>query len=142
MQRGALKIEMKRNLRQMGRSSLKKLRFAPDEFKELEWEDASEFRWKGNLYDVVEKTDSSGFSLISCIADEKETALLDGLMKANENAHHQGRSIIQLITKIFTRTEITPAAQPVICQNPDWNLFDLKFCSRYQSQPSQPPEYC
>jgi hypothetical protein len=141
LQRAAVKMEMKKNISALDRSAVKIFRFLPEEFKVLQWEDECEFKWKGTWYDVVDITDSNGVKSVSCIADEKETALLNSLMKADENAHHKGITIIKLITQDFIWPQAAISIIPVINKT-DFNIFELKFRSQYKRQPSQPPEFC
>jgi hypothetical protein len=142
LQRAALKKEMKRNIRAIDRSALVQLSFTPTVYSQLKWEDNSEFEWKGTWYDVVEQNDSDGMKLVLCIADGKETALLDALMKANENASHKGIVILKMITQDFTGPECI--TQDLALQNvkTDYDLFKLNFQSRFRKEPSQPPENC
>ena len=48
------------------------LMFTKAEVKELEWEEESEFCFKGDMYDVVEKTEKDNHVIIRCIPDKKE----------------------------------------------------------------------
>lgn len=133
---------MKRNIRTTDRAALLQIGFTPAAYSQLHWEDDSEFEWKGTWYDVVEQRDSNGVKLVICIADEKETALLDSLMMANENASHKGIVIVKMITQDLAVPETITSVLTLQNIKTDYNHFQLNFQSRFRTEPSQPPENC
>lgn len=71
-----------------------------EESKQLYWEDENEFRYKGEMYDVIEKKTEGNKVLIRCVSDKKETTLLNEYQKNNRrNSTHS--TIVQLITAPF-----------------------------------------
>ena len=100
------KAQMKRALRNSSRNSedVTEFSFTNENLKQLEWEDDHEFRFKGKMYDVIEKQWQDGKLHIRCISDEKETVLIDQYMQINKNNHSDSKplsSLIQLITAQF-----------------------------------------
>jgi hypothetical protein len=64
-------------------SSLTVIRFSPSALEELEWIEPHEFRYKGQMYDVVRRsTEASGILVFHCINDKQEERLF-----ANLDAH-------------------------------------------------------
>lgn len=76
------------------------LSFKASELKQLYWEDEKEFRFKGEMYDVIEKRTEGSLVIIRCIADKKETALLNEYQKQHKGNSSQS-TIVQLITTQF-----------------------------------------
>jgi len=98
VQIAAVKSEMKAFLRnQEDNKDLIQIRFDKKELKQLHWEDEHEFRYQGEMYDVIEMKFQRQTVLIRCIADEKETALLNEYQKNNKR-NGTGSFIFQLIT--------------------------------------------
>lgn len=76
------------------------LSFKEDESKQLCWEDEQEFSFKGEMYDVIEKTTEGNHIVIRCIPDKKETSLINEYQKHNKN-NSTGSVVAQLITTHF-----------------------------------------
>lgn len=73
------------------------LKLSSEESGKLYWENENEFRFKGEMYDVVEMKPQGNQVIIRCIPDKKETALLNEYQKNSK--HNSSNSIIaQLIT--------------------------------------------
>lgn len=97
----SIKSEMKAFLRsQENHKDVIELSFTHEESKKLEWEDEAEFSYKGEMYDVIEKQTKGNRILLRCIADTKETALLQEYQK-NNNRNSSNTFIAQLITAQF-----------------------------------------
>jgi hypothetical protein len=79
--------------------------FTTGELSLMEWEDEEEFCYKGEMYDVVEKTVKGNTTIIRCIPDKKETSLLNEYQKNNKR-NSPNSTIVQLITTQF----VLPAA--------------------------------
>ena len=63
-------------------NELIQVKISSDELKKLIWtEDGKEFRYNGNMYDVVKIKKSSGITCYYCFNDEKESKLLASLDK-------------------------------------------------------------
>ena len=59
----------------------------------LHWEGNDEFSFDGQMYDVVEKKIEDGKIMIRCIADKKETALVNKL-NDNSNGNEKDNKIV------------------------------------------------
>jgi hypothetical protein len=101
VQLAAVKSEMKAFLRnQKDNKDLIQIRLDKKELKHLHWEDEHEFRYNGQMFDVIEMKTQGESVLIRCIADEKETALLNEYQK-NNNRNSSNSLIFQLITAAY-----------------------------------------
>lgn len=71
------KQEMRQALLRVNAEGVSKLSFSRAELASLEWEDPSEFRYRGEMYDVL-KVEKKGDSVVVwCLSDDKESALLN-----------------------------------------------------------------
>lgn len=100
-------------LNQKDHEGLVVFRFTTEETQMLEWEDEHEFRYKGQMYDVVGQQKQDGNLMIRCIQDEKETALLNAFLKTTKK--NSGTYVLQLLIAPFVLPRIElpqPAAVP------------------------------
>lgn len=94
------KAEMMASLKnQKGHRDVIQLSFTESDVKQLVWEDEKEFRFNGEMYDVVEKEQKSGQLVIHCIPDKKETTLIKEYQKNNK--HNRSDSIVELVNAQF-----------------------------------------
>jgi hypothetical protein len=101
VQLSAVKSEMKAFLlNQEGHKDVIELSFTTEASKQLEWENETEFGYKGEMYDVIEKKTEGNKILLRCIADTKETALLQEYQK-NTRQNSSNSFIAQLMTAQF-----------------------------------------
>ena len=88
------------------------IRVTREEAKRLEWEDENEFRYQGQMYDVIEKKIIGNQLVFHCVSDKKETALLQEYQK-NTKRHSSTSIIFQLITAQFVLPNNYQLLQPV-----------------------------
>ena len=82
-----LKTEMRLNLKNgLHRENLLSFTFTNTELNSLEWEEESEFRYKGEMFDVVRMTARDGQTQILCIPDFKEEKLLSAYHHSQKNS--------------------------------------------------------
>lgn len=117
------------------------LSLGKEESKQLFWEDENEFRYKGEMYDVIEKKDKGNLVLIRCIPDKKETRLLNEYQKNNKR-NTSNSTIAQLITTQFILPADHSLKPPVKLVN---NYFS-HYSSHLQKMASPvllpPPDVC
>jgi hypothetical protein len=107
---------------------------------ETEWENEHEFRYNGEMYDVVEKKQKGDQLVIRCIPDKKETTLIKEYQKNNKRNH--SNSFVQLVITQF----ILPSEYSV--KLPQRSIAKSYFNHSYTllSRPSSifipPPEVC
>jgi hypothetical protein len=75
-----------------------------------QWEDEEEFRFNGEMYDVIEKITVGDQLFIRCIPDRKETELLHAYQKQHDR-NRSTASVLQLITATFI-VSAGPSVQP------------------------------
>jgi hypothetical protein len=101
-----VKSEMKAFLqKQKDLKDVIQLSLTNEESEQLHWEDENEFRYQGEMYDVIEKKAFKDQLLIRCIPDKKETSLLNEYQR-NSKPDTSHSVIVQLITAPF----VLPAA--------------------------------
>lgn len=72
--------------------------------EKLDWEDDDEFNLNGEMYDVIEKKVEGSKLIIRCLADKKETALLNKLddhWKENDKSNKIANELFQLLQTLF-----------------------------------------
>lgn len=79
------------------------LTFDRNERAGIEWEEEQEFRYKGEMYDVIEQRYEGDQLIIRCLPDKKEKALLEAYQNmAQKNTSSPGQaSLIKLLTTQF-----------------------------------------
>jgi len=79
--------------------------FHKSQFSKLEWEDNTEFKFKGEMYDLISQEIQKDKVIIHCIADKKETELLKSfadLMKhQNRSTSSKNSVLLQLINIVY-----------------------------------------
>jgi hypothetical protein len=97
-QLSAVKSEMKAFLKsQKDYKDVVQLSLNEKESKQVYWENENEFRYNGEMYDVIEKKIKGNQIVIRCIPDKKETALLNEYQK-NNKSNSSNLTLLQLIT--------------------------------------------
>lgn len=81
-----IKSAVKSGLARLKQSDLTQLVLSPAEVRKLDWEDESEFCYGGRMYDVVDVEKKTGRTVYWCLADEKETALLDAYLQMQNSS--------------------------------------------------------
>jgi hypothetical protein len=96
---------------QKAHKDLVKFSFSKNLIKELEWERDDGFCFQGEMYDVIQKKENGNSNTILCVADKKETALLNEY----QNTHKRSSSnpaIAQLISIQFVLPDDCSLEQP------------------------------
>lgn len=113
--------------------------------EDMEWmEGEKEFRYKGDLYDVVtiDKTNSSHWN-VECVADTKEDILVSNFVH-REQKHNNEDGVMQLLSALTLDKNIetgnTHLPPPIRCITEfRFNLL-YHFTQLYLSEPTMPPE--
>jgi hypothetical protein len=144
MQLRQAKLEMKRSLRK-GRGSRHIREFSFDEqaYATLDWEEENEFRYQGEMYDVVDVKKQNGLVLIKCIPDKKETQLLKEFKTATEKKQERDKNLAGKWISIYLAPVLEFPDIPVYFRNA--TLFQeyiaAIFC-RPLNVFSPPPDCC
>lgn len=81
---------------------------------DISWIEEDEFRWNGEMYDVISKESLGDSLLIRCIPDNKETLLVCQYLRSgkdNESGQQPSTYLIRLMNSYFLSTTLeVPAA--------------------------------
>jgi len=120
--------------------------FNETDYAGLVWNDDKEFRYNGNMYDVVKISKKENGNIhIYCLNDKKETALLTELEKQTQNnssrstSENQGQNqfgpFVNFYLPANTNTDFVPEASTILAPN-----FQSLFISFIGDIPSPPPK--
>jgi hypothetical protein len=100
---------MKTALLQAKTGDLRQLSFTTAEWASLEWEDASEFSYQGDMYDVVRQVRQGGSVTAWCLSDEKETALLTAYLNTQKQTSENSSSnkILKILLSQYLPASVT-----------------------------------
>lgn len=83
----------------------------------LQWQDKHEFRWRGQLYDVVRQHEAADSITYLCWHDQGEEKLLAGLQEHVDQLTHPdasaGKTAKKLFDHLFKLALLSPAPCPV-----------------------------
>jgi len=100
-----IKTEMRDYIRNMAnrRSEIPGvLFFQEDDLKRVNWEDdGNEFEMNDEMYDVIEKRVENGKTIIVCISDKNETALIKKFEKLRDQAQGSSQMKSNTILKLM-----------------------------------------
>lgn len=139
--RREIKRQIKRGLRS---EDLHVLEFLPEDIKELEWIKANEFRYKGQLYDIVKAENCGKWKIYWCINDIQEQQLfskLDEWVKKKSDQENAGKSFAGKLFKflmLYYPTETAPELliRPPVAKQIWCNKLPIKGMS---GEPDSPP---
>lgn len=87
-------------------------RFFPGEYEHLQWHEYSkEFRYRGEMYDVVSMRDSAGITIVECYHDERETRALASVaahQSGDKPSAGRGESSARLLVEKSSNTYLPP----------------------------------
>lgn len=144
-QLGRAKTEMKTFLRhQRQYKDVIELSFDENELAHLEWENDHEFRYSGDMYDVIEITELPGKMVIRCISDRRETALLEQYKKAMQRTSVPGplSALVKLVTAQYLLTADFPLHTPGKILKKYSSHFAAFLSDGVQGILTPPPKFC
>lgn len=107
--------EMKLRILSANTEGLTRLVLTNEELNQLAWEDANEFHYRGEMYDVVSLVKNAGGATIWCLSDKKEDALLDHYFKTQQrSSEHSSDTILKVLATQF----LLPSAS--LLPAPNW----------------------
>lgn len=97
---------MKQRLLQSPNEVVTTISFSAAEMATLHWEDENEFYYRGEMYDVLCVEQNGTQSVIRCVADHKESALVDQYYKTQQGVNDNApiKSIKKLMSADFLPT--------------------------------------
>lgn len=120
------------------------LAFSPDitADADFEWVKEHEFRYRGNLYDIIRKTETSGCEVWHCIQDEQEQEMLSHLkQQVHQNNGHPSKNAKLLIKSIVKDyiVEIPASADVSAIPIAHFSYFVCLFVQADLKKESPPP---
>lgn len=116
---------------------------SPEEMPE--WIDKHEFRFKGGMYDVIEKRTEGGRMIVRCLNDKKEKELISyykDLVKKDfgEKARKRSSLFIKLISTAYTTTGINLVNIPSGAAGVNADMRRLALLFVPSEVPTPPPQ--
>lgn len=138
------KKEMKKQLLQSPSAAIVEFSFTEKQMASLEWEEAKEFRFGGEMYDVVRMTKQNGKTVIHCVSDKTETALLNAYLKTQKRSaeNSSANTILKLITANYLPSSVAwlPSPEGEKQQTAAW--FSLFLPDTERTLLTPPPQSC
>jgi hypothetical protein len=112
----------------------------------LQWEGDKEFRYKGEMYDLVDQKAENGKIHIRCISDRKETSLVKNYRKmANDDFGGSSKKRASLLLKLIA-TFYTAAVNPAMEYRPfpgkiSWVAYQSRLSSAIPEILTPPPQF-
>lgn len=148
-QRNEIRHEVRTIIKnQVDRSDLTLLTFSPSELTyAVQWKHGKEFKFKGKMYDIIEREYKDGLVYYYCWKDEKENELnkkmdqlLAFMLGDNPQQKNQERHFERLAISLFCyKGEITISAVDVENPKAVSHLYG-HYLNRTSSPPTPPPE--
>ncbi len=97
--------------REKDKEDAQMMEFTREAYDQLEWEHAREFRYEGQMYDVIRIEKSEGLYRILCYCDKKESRLRDHFrQQQQQNTDGRGQGPAKLL-KFFTSYTMPPVTR-------------------------------
>ena len=108
---------------------------------QLAWEGDDEFRFNGEMYDVIDKKIENGKLIIRSIADKRETALLNKVKdhwNQNEKSNKVADELFQMLQSLFhsSKTDELVLIKPSVNSI---SFISLQLPSQVRTIPTPPP---
>jgi len=108
---------------------------------QLDWEGDDEFRFNGEMYDVIDKKIENGKLIIRSIADKRETALLNKVKdhwNQNEKSNKVADELFQMLQSLFhsSKTDELVLIKPSVNRI---SFISLQLPSQVRTIPTPPP---
>jgi hypothetical protein len=138
------KQEMKKELLRSRKNEATELILSPDEISLLVWENSSEFHYKNEMYDVVRIEKQDGKTIICCVSDKKEKALVEHYLKVQKQSSEKNNSnsVLKLLSVRFIPPVVIAINAPVQVLPTAFAHYLLSIPLSEQSIPTPPPKVC
>lgn len=115
--------------------------------KDITWIHSKEFRYRGNMYDIISRTEENGRVLLHCIRDVKESGLfaeLDRLvelgMSGIPNQQSEKLLLHKLYHSLYSPSAGTTHLQPVVKSHKHRTLYARHHVVAVLPNDTPPPE--
>jgi hypothetical protein len=139
-----IKADVKKELVRTRKTELTRLVFSSADFASLEWESRSEFRFQNTMYDVVEVAKKDGGIICWCLADKKETALVDQYLKTQNSSSENSpsQSLFKLLKAPFLPVAFLKAEVFLPTDTSFFSTCFFSFPAALRQVPTPPPRLC
>ena len=121
------------------------LLFNQQQMQNIAWIEEEEFKWNGEMYDVISKEVSGDSIWIRCVPDNKETLLINQYLKSgrsNDSGNQPSHCLIKLINSYFmvTSLEVPPSIQHRIFKV--FKPYSFYILANFLPVSTPPPRAC
>jgi hypothetical protein len=112
----------------------------------LQWEGDDEFRFQGEMYDLIDQKVENGKVYIRCISDKKETSLVKNYRKmSSDDFGGSSKKRASLLLKLIA-TFYTPAVNPCMETRSlpgkiSWAAYQSSLASNIPEILTPPPQF-
>jgi hypothetical protein len=138
-----VRSEMRVNMRKgLHAEDLTRFSFSQKEAAALEWEDETEFRLNGKMYDVVSSESKNGQLLIVCIPDSREEKLLSAYLSSQKKTSDPATAVwLKLANAPYLVRDLSfgtsaETKDPII-----YYQFDMSIQQMDRTVQERPPEW-
>lgn len=135
--------EMRQYLRQhVQHADIKRFQFSDGDQTKIAWEDENEFSLDGEMYDVIKKVKQGKTLVVYCVADKKETRLIQQFLtqakkqipvKENDSLRTQ---LLMLLYWVDSGNQAVPLASTRLLH---FDLYTFSLPYIHQNIPAPPP---
>lgn len=143
---GLAKQQMKEHLRaNLSHQDLITIRLSPDMLDSLEWENDHEFGFRGQMYDLVDRSMDGRKLVFRCVADQHETALVQKWLKATGEKGSENGALISLLQLaslqyVLPLQELPGCPQQSLLSN--YPLYQVSLLQVILGRQAPPPRLC
>ncbi|GAA4754621.1 hypothetical protein [Flavisolibacter ginsenosidimutans] len=139
-----IKSAVKKELINTRRTELTELVFTTSGLASLDWESKTEFRYQNTMFDVVEIEKKDGKTVCWCLADAKETALVDQYLKTQNSSSEKSpsQSLFKLLKAPFL--PVTVLKSEIFLQEKltSFSLYAFSLLATPTQVLTPPPRVC
>ena len=112
----------------------------------LQWEGDNEFRYQGEMYDVIDKKVENGKLHIRCISDKKETSLVKNYRKMSRDdfdgsSKKRSSLLLKLFSSFYTPAVNTNLENTSVPGKIDWVAYQSPLVSHPNEILTPPPQF-
>jgi hypothetical protein len=103
-------------------------------------EDGREFEWQGARYDVLSAKHEGAHIIMKVLADKKETALVTGFRKSEQENSGSAKSLLRLLQLPYVPPAIAEIGIPLFKKHTHTCFSRVRCCNLYRTVPTPPPQ--
>ena len=115
-------------------------------YTELRWEHEAEFKYKGEMYDIVEKEISGDTTYYWCWWDHEETrlnkqlaSLLDNILGSDKQSHEKQRQLFTFLKSLYIMELPQWNCHPPVREKKQMAYHKAMYSSYFAPPPTPPP---